>query len=294
MSMDLLTPIREEILTSTVPVLPEIAAARVDSFITALSRSDESALLLDFDGTLAPFRIDPTQVRPWVWAPELLERIQSSKRSRVAVISGRSATDVARQLRMANPPEIWGLHGAERLRVGHSLETTAISECQTRALQELRELLVRSRIFINYGLRLEDKPNAVVVHWRGTDIRSAEVARETLSKLLKPYEEVDGMELMHFDGGVELRCGPNKGDALRSVLQELSPNSPVAYLGDDLTDEFAFRALGERGLSILVRKVWRPTAAVLWLRPPGELKNFLTQWLRSVQRVKESLLHQNG
>jgi trehalose-6-phosphatase len=53
----------------------------------------------------------------------------------------------------------------------------------------------------------------------------------------------------------------------------------VAYLGDDRTDEDAFKALAGRGLAVLVREELRPTAAAVWLRPPVELLDFLQRWM---------------
>ena len=48
------------------------------------------------------------------------------------------------------------------------------------------------------------------------------------------------MELLEFDGGIEMRMpGLDKGDAVRTILDEIGPEVPVAYLGDDLTDERA-------------------------------------------------------
>jgi trehalose-6-phosphatase len=84
--------------------------------------------------------------------------------------------------------------------------------------------------------------------------------------------------MLLFDGGVELRAGRNKGDAVLQLLTELPGDSPVAYLGDDSTDEDAFQALGARGLGVLVRQQWAPSSAQLWLRPPTELRNFLAAW----------------
>jgi hypothetical protein len=54
---------------------------------------------------------------------------------------------------------------------------------------------------------------------------------------------------------------------------------PAAFLGDDLTDEAAFLAMKGHGLSGLVRRERRDTAADIWLRPPGELRDFLKRWL---------------
>ena len=47
--------------------------------------------------------------------------------------------------------------------------------------------------------------------------------------------------------------------------------------------EASIEALGERGLSILIRRVWRPTAAHMWLRPPAQLREFLARWLAAVE-----------
>ncbi|MBU1936081.1 trehalose-phosphatase, partial [bacterium] len=53
----------------------------------------------------------------------------------------------------------------------------------------------------------------------------------------------------------------------------------VAYLGDDLTDEDAFRVLKGKGLGVLVRPEFRPTTADLWLQPPDDLIEFLKNWI---------------
>jgi trehalose-phosphatase len=85
-----------------------------------------------------------------------------------------------------------------------------------------------------------------------------------------------------FDGGVELRVpGRDKGTVVNAVLDEIAGTVAAAYLGDDQTDEDAFRALGDRGLKVLVRPEMRASEADLWLEPPDELLNFLDQWIEA-------------
>jgi hypothetical protein len=48
-----------------------------------------------------------------------------------------------------------------------------------------------------------------------------------------------------------------------------------------LTDEDAFKALKNRGLSVLVRNEFRPTAADVWIQPPQGLLDFLAEWLQA-------------
>jgi trehalose-phosphatase len=82
--------------------------------------------------------------------------------------------------------------------------------------------------------------------------------------------------------------GRNKGEAVEAILAEAGGQGagPVAFLGDDITDEAAFRAvrrLGRLGLAALVRLEWRETAAEVWLRPPAELMAFLERWLQAAR-----------
>ncbi|RPJ43124.1 MAG: hypothetical protein EHM19_09270 [Candidatus Latescibacterota bacterium] len=98
-----------------------------------------------------------------------------------------------------------------------------------------------------------------------------------------------GLELRSFDGGIELLGrGRDKGSAVRTVLAEEGADAAVAYLGDDLTDEDAFRALAGRGLRALVRAELRPSEADVWIRPPGELLAFLDRWLRAAGQEVDS------
>jgi trehalose-phosphatase len=92
---------------------------------------------------------------------------------------------------------------------------------------------------------------------------------------------VDGgaLELLPFDGGLELRSvGCNKQYAVKAVLSETAEDHAIAYLGDDITDEDAFRAVKPRGLGVLVRPVFRETEADVWLKPPQELVEFMRHW----------------
>ena len=55
--------------------------------------------------------------------------------------------------------------------------------------------------------------------------------------------------------------------------------SVFEYLGDDLTDEYAFQQLSNRGLKVLVREEPRETLADIRLTPPDELVCFLGKWI---------------
>jgi trehalose 6-phosphate phosphatase len=265
--------------TTRVDAAAESSATGLELFFQSLIVASKSALLLDFDGTLAPMRVDPSKVRPWAGVADLLSEIQKAGRTRLAIISGRPAQDVASQMEMRNPPEIWGLHGAERLYPDGRLELQELP-VRDQALLKAAQSAVRENFV---ALRIEEKRNAVAVHWRGKPPQSREATKRNALALLLPFATANGVSLLQFDGGIELRIGRDKGDAVRMILEEMPANTPVAYLGDDTTDEDAFHALTGRGLSVLVRRQWRPGAAQVWLRPPAQLREFLATWLRVSQ-----------
>lgn len=130
--------------------------------------------------------------------------------------------------------------------------------------------------------RLEEKPFSAAFHVRGLSEDIGERSLVEVRRVWRPVALRAGLSIQAFDGGIEIRApGRSKGDAVEESLAEMPAGTPAAYLGDDETDEDAFRALGNRGLSVLVRREWRPTHARAWLRPPEEVQEFLERWLRA-------------
>jgi trehalose-phosphatase len=129
---------------------------------------------------------------------------------------------------------------------------------------------------------IEVKVAGVAVHWRGRGSADVLKIRTTAYRILEPLAKESGLVLSEFDEGVEIRLrSANKGEALRSLLDELDDDVPVAYLGDDASDEDAFDVLNGRGLTVLVSPKSRFTAARMWLRPPDELVRFLMDWIHT-------------
>lgn len=258
---------------------------KLDSFFSRFAGAAASLLLLDFDGTLAPFRVDRFKARPWSGVRGLLNRIQEHRKTRVVMISGRPAGEIGPLLGLETPAEVWGLHGAERLYPDgrHVLEAVR-PEVRAR-LDEVTAQLRRD----SFGGLLEEKPNAAVMHWRGVAPEKARLIETRTRELFEPLTLIDGLNLLEFEAGLELRAGRNKGGAVKAILAEANAggpaNVPTAYLGDDLTDEIAFAALKGRGLSVLVRREWRETVADMWLKPPEELREFLRLWIGSLERT---------
>jgi trehalose-phosphatase len=251
---------------------------KLEEFVNALKGARSSFLFLDYDGTLAPFRVNRFTARPWAGVRELLKQIQQQGRTRMSMITGRPAQEIRPLLGLEPPLEVWGLHGAERIHVDGRRELEeAPAETQAK-LEKLRERLRQDSL----GGLFEDKANGVVMHWRGESARKAKLIEQGTRALFEPMARMDGLMLLDFEYGLELRAGRDKGGAVEAILEEHGARWPVAFLGDDLTDEAAFAVVnGLEGahLSVLVRREPRETEADVWMKPPGELLGFLRRWV---------------
>jgi trehalose-phosphatase len=245
------------------------------SFLDQLRSASTRTLLLDYDGTLAPFRTNRDQAFPYPEIPPLLARI-IEKGTRVVFVSGRPAREVALLSGIHPHAEIWGSHGMERLKPDGTYHVDEPSEdVQSRLLQAAD--LLRAAGFEH---SMELKTGGVAMHWRGLAADDIRTSEERVKELWVPIAARCGMRLLEFDGGIELRdSSKDKGKAVATILSETVPNAAIAYLGDDCTDEDAFKALNGRGLTVLVRSQYRRTAAEIWLKPPQQLVQFLEDWL---------------
>ncbi len=249
-------------------------------FRTSIAR--RRALMLDYDGTMAPFVVDRDRAFPYEGVSELLDQIVETCDTRVIVVTGREAQEIPVLLRTKNPIEVWGSHGYERILPNGTYWRATVDEGAERALQ------LATTNLANAGLTglLELKPGCVAIHWRGLSLSYSERVKSAAYNCFAPFAGTSGLRIQEFDHGVELRVRAcNKGKVVEAILNELGHEAAVAFLGDDTTDEEAFRALHGRGITILVRPTYRFTAAQFWLRPPEELLWFLRDW---VQACKES------
>lgn len=247
----------------------------VPGFLRRMQRSGQRLLMLDYDGTLAPFVERRDHAVPWPGVRPLLAALTADTRNRVVIVSGRAVEDLRPLLGISPLPEIWGSHGWERLRADGSYEQPAFpAKLGERFENEWAWLQDRF-----HADRLERKPASVALHWRGLPDAQRQAAEHAARERWNTLPDEDAIDLHAFDGGLELRAaGRDKGHAVRALLAETSPDTPAAYCGDDLTDEDAFAALEGRGLRVLVRQEARPTLADVHCIPPEGLLHFLQLW----------------
>ena len=250
-----------------------------------LRTAENASLLLDYDGTLAPFRVERDKAVPYPGVREKLASIRQETATRVVIISGRAIDDLLPLLGLEPPPEIWGCHGWEHLEASGRRPTIHLPHTAQAGLAEAAAWIEEQKL----GHFSEIKPASVAIHWRGLPEGQIKDLQALVQSGFQPIETRYSLEVHPFNGGLELRCpGKSKGTAIRSILESLNPVVPVAFLGDDLTDEDGFQALEGRGLSVLVNKEPRQTRADIQITPPDELLNFLDDWYRNSPRKKKA------
>jgi trehalose 6-phosphate phosphatase len=217
------------------------------------------ALLLDIDGTLLDFSDDPASVAASPALIGLLHDLHAALDGALALISGRTLDDIDRIVGHRH----WaaaGLHGTELRRADGSFRrghVSAISQALMR--QAANDLAARFE-----GVLVEDKEQAMALHCRNDPDQLAALQAAAGELQLADYELQPGREVLEFRP-----AGMDKGEAVRQLL-DCAPfvgRTPV-YLGDDLTDEQAFKRVNRvEGISVRVG-LREPTQARFTLADP--------------------------
>ncbi|WP_083836673.1 trehalose-phosphatase [Granulicella mallensis] len=250
-----------------------------------LAAANRSVLMLDYDGTLAPFVQDRMSSKLYPGVEERLHRLSRLTGGKLVFVTGRPVRELRALLPQDIHAEMWGSHGREQLSAEGGYQLTSLSQKQ---IEEL-DWFDRSIGEKGFGSSIERKASGLALHTRGLDSDQARDLRalaETLFAQIEPSGAA--LEMLPFDGGLEVRGkGCTKATAVEHILKQEPQGTFAAYLGDDQTDEDAFCALGDQGLRVLVRNEFRPTLANLWLKPPQELLEFLDGWLAAVSTYRE-------
>jgi trehalose 6-phosphate synthase/phosphatase len=227
-------------------------------------------LASDFDGTLAPIRLDPETVEIDPRARELFEWASRQPGVEVAFVSGRDLDDLQRR---TSGIEAWrsGSHGQEIARSDGTLLRSAEPWNGFPPQTWFDEARRR-------GLRLERKKFGIALHWRGVEgiDESHELVRE-----FEEWGRAEGLGLTRGRCVVEAaRPGASKLAVIETLERETGVER-VFYAGDDITDLEAIAYAAGHGRGVFVRSRERDVET-----PPGvETVGSTEELLRTIENA---------
>ena len=232
-------------------------------------------LMLDHDGTLAPFETERDRAVPSTRSLLQLGRLAASSGTRLAIVSGRPVRELDPHLGRLGVTLV-GEHGWERREPGGELVRDRMPDAARQALDRADRAVTDPAI----RARLEVKRTSIALHTRGLEYEEAEHAGRAVRAAWRPHESKGVLRTVPFAGGFELRAAErDKGTAVKALMAEEPPGTLAVYVGDDLTDEDAFEAVRDRGFGLRVGAPDGATSATAWLGDMEEVTEFLAEWL---------------
>ncbi len=251
------------------------AVEGIPDFWDIVRSASHRCLVLDYDGTIAEFQVDRMSARPLPGVVDLLIQIRDRTDTYLAMMTGRPISELLTLMGDLLLP-ISGSQGTEFRTPDGTAQTHVLSDEQ----EELLALAEADARALTSAGRIERKISSVGLHTRGVDPETARREEEAACRVWTRAAEGHNLECTRFKGGVELRLlGIDKGTALSTLLRDRPADSLCVYIGDDLTDEDAFRILKDHGHGIKVGGPEDPTEALGRLADPAAVKEFLETWL---------------
>ncbi|XP_047067650.1 probable trehalose-phosphate phosphatase 3 [Lolium rigidum] len=258
--------------------------------VQAAAKGNQIVMFLDYDGTLSPIVEDPESA---IMTEDMRDAVRSvSQNFPTAIVSGRGRDKVHST---ATNEELYyaGSHGMDIKR------PTTVSNHKAKADEVLCQpatefLPVIQEVYEALTAKMESIPGAMVennkfclsVHFRCVDEKEWDVLGEEVRAVLEGYPDLcltKGRKVLEIRPSIKW----DKGNALEFLLESLGYAGRgdvfLIYIGDDRTDEDAFKVLRDmgQGIGVLVTKFPKETTASYSLREPAEVKDFLRKLVKS-------------
>eukprot|EP00250_Pteridium_aquilinum_P035371 c9264_g1_i1 orf=515-1564(-) len=258
------------------------------------AKGKQVAVFLDYDGTLSPIVEDPDCA---YMSEEMRITVKEvAAKFPTAIITGRRRDKVYEFVHLAElyyagshgmdimgPAEGCNGHKADGLQIKDSKgNDVVLFQPASEYLPLMDEVcaLLKERTKKYHGARVDHNKYCATLHFRCVKEENWLALAEEVQAILKEYPELtltQGRKVLELRPGIEW----HKGKALEFLLEALGLDSlskvfPI-YIGDDRTDEDAFKVLKEKGssCSILVSKVSKDTSAAYSLQDPSQVMEFL-------------------
>ena len=241
-------------------------------------------LMLDFDGTLTPIVDTPERAKLHEQTKELLKSLVRSRSFTVAIVSGRTINDL--RSRVAVPGVIYaGNHGLEI--EGPGLNFVHPITDEIRPVLRIMGLVLKKTLGAIRGVIVEDKGLTLSIHYRLVDGEKAyevkDIIRDTIgiAEILGKVTTTSGKKVHEIRPNVAW----DKGKAVKYIMRQYGKRGGSSrllpmYLGDDLTDEDAFRVIESYGgVAVYVGGEYNISNASFYLNSSDEVAQLIKKLL---------------
>jgi len=233
----------------------------------------EILLFLDYDGTLTPIVDTPDLA---VISDEMRETVsRAAAAMAVSIVSGRATDDVRGKVRL-DKVFYAGSHGFEI--IDPQGKTTINDEAQQiRPVIDEVHAKLSQRLKNVKGALVEHVKYTISSHYRLVADKDFPAVKKAVEDILMEYpvlRKTDGKKVFEIRPKIDW----DKGRAVQWILKFLNydPQKHVpVYIGDDTTDEDAFKVLADKGIGILVAEQSRPSAAAYMIPDTPAVKKVL-------------------
>lgn len=239
-----------------------------------IDEAENILLFLDYDGTLAPFKAEPLSAFALPEIMTSLKKLEKSSKYYLSLVSGRKLIELKNMidLRRSNYA---GSHGLEiklffRKELVYPYQNKSLDELSRKSYQKIKEKYIESE-----AVELEDKGFGFALHI------DSESKQKEIERKLKLIFENTAYQLLSGRKIIEIRPeGWDKGKAVDYITNQIKDNLDLdnllrIYIGDDRTDEDAFKVL-EDGIRIYVKNENDlKTKADYYLNDPGDTAKLL-------------------
>ncbi len=252
---------------------PTYLSSAKDAFLNG----KKVVFFLDYDGTLTPIVDRPDLA---VLSTEMRSTIaELSKKYTTAIVSGRMRTDVEN---LVNIKGLFyaGSHGFDIVGPGFKLIQSEAQETIPLVSEVIKRF--HEQLGNIEGLLVEEKKFSVAVHYRLVDEKKHfDQIKKCVEETVKAHSE---LRLMHGKKVFEILPAMDwdKGKAVRWIMKAFNldwDEVTAVYIGDDTTDEDAFRMVATRGVGVLVAAEPKPSSATYQLNSPDDVKAFFKRMI---------------
>jgi len=239
------------------------------------------AIFLDYDGTLSPIAKHPEDA---ILTEEMRTALKKlAERCALSIVSGRDRADVANLVGLKEliyaGSHGFDITGPDNLHMQHEGGKIYLADLDA-AEKELLSALENTP-----GAYVERKKFSIGIHYRNVSEEHLSFVKNAAQQGLQNYPNLKkglGKKIIELKPDIEW----DKGKAVFWLLKKLDIDRPgilPIYIGDDLTDEDAFRALADQGLGILVGDHGELTYAHYGLKDVTEVKRFLNEMINFLE-----------